>query len=144
MKGMKFIILFAFSLILASCENETATRVEGTKFSLELNNDWKHITGQGFDTFVGRFSDGVEEIIYDYGYFAGVNLDAVQQTPETTYYEETIIDGAHAKIVKKNKEGVQILTLYIWKDDGDKGKVWIVNPSQDEFFISVFRSFRFL
>ena len=144
----KFLIpLIALVVFQTSCDkddNQEDVRIEGSHFSLQLTNDWEHIQGQGFDSYVGTFTNGIEAISYDYGHFAAVNLDAIHQTAEMSYYEETFIDGAPAKIIKMNVEGISRLTLFIEKDDSDSGMLWIDDPGSDQYYIAVFKTFQFL
>ena len=137
-------LLVIISLLGAGCEKTITMRIQGSVFSLELWSNWKFIEGQGFDTHVGVFTDGVNDIHFDYGYFAGVNLNAIQPDSNYLYYEETVIDGAPAKIFKINKEGKSYLNLYIQKVESDSAKLWIEDPDDDERYIAIFKSFRFL
>ena len=133
-----FLSLAVVISIVSACEKIESTRVECNFFSLALGSDWEFITLQGYDTYVGKFTNGHEEIEIDFGHFAGVNPDAIQQTNEMTYYEEVIIDGAPAKIVEVNKNGVTTLILYIHKDEGNSGKAinWMMEKISDDSIVN--------
>jgi hypothetical protein len=133
-------------VFLTGCDKVEPLTISSDFFSLDLWSDWKFQRGQGIDSYVGIFTDGDEEIRVDYGYFALNHMDNILATPETVYFEETIIDGHPAKIVKRmGSDGGSTLSLYILPAGSVEGAVvYIWNSTDDAKYIAIFRTFRFL
>lgn len=141
-----FYTLILCVLLVTGCDKVEPLTISNEIFSLDLWSDWKFQQRQGYDTYVGVFTNGDEEIRIDCGYFALDNLDNIKVTPETTYFEETIIDDQPAKIVKRTgSDGGSTLYLYILPVGSVEGAVVFVrNPTDDAKYIAIFRSLRFL
>jgi len=148
MKALRCICLgstIIISFLISGCNSNEPAIISNQKISLQLWSNWKFTELQGIDSYVGVFSDGNEEISFDYGIFAFGNLSSIEQTEETIYYEETIINGVPAKITKENREDGISLNLYVDKGD-EVNLVWlyVYNPSDDQKFITIFKSLQFL
>lgn len=137
--------MLLIGLMLIGCDKVEPLTISNDAFSLDLWTDWKYQRGQGIDSYVGSFTNGDEEIRFDVGYFAFSDVASIQPTPETTYFEETIIDSMPAKILKKNDSDGAVLILYIGNDTlMAPTKLYVRNPVNDERYITIFKSFRSL
>ncbi len=137
--------LMVVGLFIAGCDKVEPLTISNDAFSLDLWTDWKYQRGQGIDSYVGSFTNGDEEICFDVGYFSFSDVASIQPTPETTYFEETIIDSMPAKILKKNDSDGAALILYISNDTlMAPTKLYVRNPVNDERYITIFKSFRSL
>lgn len=130
---------------MAGCDNVEPITISNDVFSLELWTDWKYQRGQGYDSYVGSFTNGSEEIKFDVGDYAFTSVAQVQQTPETLYFEELIIDSMSAKIVLEPNPKGTILILYIDNALSSlRTKAYIFNPDDAQKYFDVFKSFQFL
>lgn len=140
-----FSYILLIGLVILGCDKVEPLQISNDVFSLELWSDWKYQQGQGYDSYVGIFTNGHEEIKFDVGDYAFSSVAQIQQTTETLYFEETIIDNRPAKIVKEPNANGTILILYIDNDlNSLRTKVYIFNPGDDQKYIDVFKSFKFL
>jgi hypothetical protein len=147
MKAIYFpiIVLLAFTLACQDSIRLEPLTLSTKDFSLDLTNAWWIEPGQGIDTYVGIFTDGHQEIRYDYGYFAFHSVDLIVPDSATLYFEETLIDGFPAKLLHESSEFGTTLFLYIETPQvDDKAKLWIHNPEDLDEAITSFKSFRFL
>lgn len=137
--------ILLFILVFIGCDKVEPLKISNEVFSLELWSDWKYQQGQGYDSYVGTFTNGDEEIRFDVGDYAFSSVAQIQQTPETLYFEELIIDSLAAKIVMEPHPNGTILILYIDNDlNSLRTKAYIFNPGDDQKYIDVFKSFKFL
>jgi hypothetical protein len=134
------------AILLSSCENVEPMTISNQCFSLDLWSDWKFEEEQGIDSYVGVYTNGDDEIKVDCGgYFALNSLDNILETPETTYFEETIIDGQPAKIRKiEPADQSSSLSLYILLEGNTAGsRLTVTNSSDDAKYIAIFRTLKF-
>lgn len=136
---------FCTTLLIAGCEKIEPLTISNKEFSLDLWSDWELKEEQGIDTYVGYYTNGHEKIGFDYGTFVGGNFNAVMGDPGILYFEETTIDGFPAKIVKSEYDEESMLELLIDLGDGFKRVVvYVLNSQNDEKYIAIFKTFRFL
>lgn len=136
--------IFAW-LLFVSCEKSEPITISNEEFSLDLWSGWTFQTRIGYDSYVGLFTNGYQEIEIDYGMYGFQNIYAIQETAETVYFEETTVDGFPAKIRKNNSSEGTILSFYIDKGNGyDMCILRVRNSENDERYIAIFKTFHFL
>lgn len=122
-------------------------RIKAKTFEINTPNGWELIEDQGYDTYVGRIKNNSFTIFFDQGYLSFGNLDNIQETNETLYFQRLEIDGASA-IIHKEKLASDpsyntVLTVYI--DSGEKqNRLYVLDSENDEFFIELFKTHKFL
>ncbi|RFS15007.1 hypothetical protein [Emticicia sp. C21] len=116
--------------------------IESRTFSLRFpTQDWKLVNQQGTDSYVGYFERGADKIYFDYGWYNGtINKDS---NPKPLYYEETKIDGHKALIAKQPDGNDILLRAIIYQDSMTSTALSILNPSNEQEIISIFKTHRF-
>ena len=148
MKSLSFVLrspLLVLLLLFTACNNVEPEVISNGIISLQLWSDWKYKSYQGIDSIEGVFKDENEEINFSYGFFGSNDLSSIVPTPETLYYEETMIDGRQAKITKTDIGGVIYLFLNVSDNIGDdRVQLSVLDPDNDQKFITIFKSLLFL
>ena len=146
-------ILFLFLILLAAACNKPVEPkdpdwdklflIEAESFTLRFpTQDWKLVTLQGTDSYVGYFERGNDKIYFDHGWYNGeINKNS---NPKPLYYEETKIDGNKAVIAKQQEDnGVLLRVIIYYKDKRTSTSLSIVNPTNEQEIIRIFRTHRF-
>ena len=143
---MKAFTLFLIILVFVSCnkDEENVPTYTNDKFELTAASDWTLVNGQGIDTYVGYYQKEDYKIEFDFGNLAYGNIDSIKNTPDLLLFEELLIDGNTAKIVKENRTDGTRLSVYIDKGDGvNKNRLYTFNTSNDQLFIDIVKSHKF-
>ena len=110
----RIVASFALLILLQTgCEdkNPRAIKLLDLKtFRVETPDNWKDIPGVGYDSQVGRLTNGKDVIEYDYGWTA---YSLRNETSATHLRTITTIDGRPALIVRPKKTGKGIIGLYV-------------------------------
>lgn len=116
--------------------------IESRSFSLHFpTQDWKLVNLQGTDSYVGYFERGADRIYFDHGWYNGdINKD---NNPKPLYYEETTIDGHRAVIAKEKQDNGVLLRAIIYQDSMTSTALSILNPSNEQEIIRIFKTHRF-
>ncbi len=131
--------------LVISCEKIEPEIISNGGFSLQLFSDWKYKALQGIDSYEGVFTNCHEEITYSGLLFGFDDLSSIVQTPETLYFEDAIIDGEPAKIIKRKYGAEEYLFLEMdAKDKSVRIQLSVTNPDDDQKFITIFKSLRFI
>ena len=126
-------------LLQTGCKDETLPAVhllDLKTFRVETPDTWIAIPGQGYDSQVGRLTNGIDVLEYDYGWAA---YPLRSETSATHLRTVTTIDGHSALIVRPKKTGKGIIGLYI-----DNRMNLIGHDIRDEqTIIRIFQSIKF-
>ena len=144
------LISFFFLLTLVACNKSVDPQAEAHPFLYENKSfslrfptqDWKLVPLQGTDSYVGYYENGMDKIYFDYGWYSG-NIDK-NKTPKPLSYEETTIDGCKAVIAKEQDEaGVLLRAIIYHKDKMNSTGLSILNPSNEQKIIRIFKTHQF-
>lgn len=98
---------------LAGCRDnspELAKTLDFRTFRLTVPETWKSIPTAGYDSQVGRLTNGQDELRFDYGWYS---YDLRNETATTHTRTATTIGGYPALIVRPLKKGRGLLGLYV-------------------------------
>ncbi|RIJ49945.1 hypothetical protein D1614_04170 [Maribellus luteus] len=143
---MKAFTLLLIILVFVACnkDKENVPTYTNDKFELTAAADWTLVNEQGIDTYVGYYQKEDYKIEFDFGYLAYGNIDSIKNTPDLLLFEELLIDGNKAKIVKENRPDGTRLSAYIDKgDEVNKNRLYTFNTSNDQLFIDIVKSHKF-
>lgn len=117
--------------------------IEAQSFTLRFpTNDWKLVNQQGTDSYVGYFEKGGDKIYFDHGWYnSDINKNA---NPKPLYYEEAKIDGNKAVFAKQQEDnGILLRAIIYHPDKRTSTGFYILNPTNDQEIIRVFKTHRF-
>jgi hypothetical protein len=145
-------IAFLFLLLLVACNKSVEPRdpewdkmfpIENLSFSLRFpTQDWKFVPQLGTDSYVGYFERGTDKIYFDHGWYNG-DIDK-NKSPKPLYYEETKINGSRAIIAKEQEDnGILLRAIVYHEDKRNSTSLAILNPSNDQEIIRIFRTHQF-
>lgn len=143
-------MLFFIGLLLTNCSKDDEKHTQTIKartFTIDTPDGWTLIEDQGIDTYIGRITDESTTIYFDQGYLSFGDLESVQENDETIYFTRTNINGVPAIIHKENRpqETSTNTRLSVYLDNGEKqNRLYVLDSDNDEFFISIFKTHRFL
>lgn len=142
---MKRIVAFFSLLILlqTGCEqNELpATKLLDLKtFRVEVPDTWKDVPGVGYDSQVGRLTNGSDVLAYDYG---GYSYRLQNETSATHWRTVTAIDGRPALIVRPKKTGQGVIGLFVEVDNLHRLSLTGRDIRDEATVIRLFESVRF-
>ncbi|QJB42058.1 hypothetical protein HF324_31125 [Chitinophaga oryzae] len=93
---MKYIICYLFICLLFACKtagNQDWKSADFGPFKLKAPPEWKKMKLQGFDSYVGGLTNGIDTLTFDYGWYSPeVDLDSAG------IYREDTINGLVALI----------------------------------------------
>ncbi len=149
---MKNIIpMFVFiSLLFTNCSKDDEKHphtIEARTFTINTPYGWTLIEDQGIDTYIGRITNEITTIYFDQGYLSFGDLENIQENDQTIYFTRTNINGVPAIIHKENRpqESSVNTRLSVYLGNGEKkNRLYVLDSDDDEFFISIFKSHRFL
>jgi len=142
---MKKVIAYFSLLILlqTGCRDDApqATKLLDLKaFRIEAPETWKAMADQGYDSQVGRLTNGSDVLAYDYGWYS---YTLRNETSATHLRTVTTIDGRSALIVRPKKTGQGLIGLYV-EVDGQNRLILTGRDTRDEStVIRMFESVRF-
>ena len=130
-------------LVQTGCEDNASqlTQMLDLKtFRVETPDAWKAIPGQGFDSQVGRLTNGSDVLTYDYGWYS---YRLQKETSATHLRTVTTIDGRSALIVRPKKAGEGIIGLYVEVDNQNRLSLTGRDIRDEATIIRIFESVRF-
>lgn len=146
MKTMKTFKMLLIILAFVACDkNDDQEPVYvNNYFELTAATDWRLVNETGIDTYIGYYQKDDYKIEFDCGDLSFGDFNEIMNSPELPYYEELIINGINAKIVKEDRvDGIR-LSAYIDKGDNEhKNRLYTFNNSDDQLFINIIKSHRF-
>lgn len=142
---MKRIIAFLTLLILlqTGCRQNDPPAIkllDLKAFRVEVPADWIPIADQGYDSQVGRLTNGKEVLKYDYGWYAYTLRD---ETSATHLRTVTTIDGRPALLVRPKKTGQGVVGLYIEVNDYNRLSLIGHDVRDEATVIRLFQSVKF-
>lgn len=130
-------------LVQTGCEDNASppTRMLDLKtFRVETPDTWKAIPGQGYDSQVGRLTNGSDVLEYDYGWYSY----RLQKETSATHLRTVItIDGRSALIVRPKKTGKGVIGLYVEVNDQNRLSMTGRDIRDEATIIRIFESVRF-
>lgn len=138
------------SLLLTNCSKENtklSQTIEAKTFTLNTPHGWKLIPEQGIDTYIGRITDERSTIYFDQGYLSFGGLENVEEHDLTVFFIKTTINGVPAIIHKENRadDSSARTRLSVYLDNGEKQNIlYVLDSDNDGFFVSIFKTHRFL
>jgi hypothetical protein len=142
--GMKQIIAYFSLFILQTGCRDNA--VQGTKlldlkaFRIEAPETWKAIADQGYDSQVGRLTNGSDVLTYEYGWYS---YTLRNETSATHLRTVTTIDGRSALIVRPKKTGQGLIGLHVEVDGQNRLSLTGRDIRDESTVIRMFESVRF-
>src|SRR5690606_3133707 len=98
-------------------------------------------------TYVGRITNESTTIYFDQGDLSFGGLENVQENEETVYFTRITINGVPAIIHKENTphDPSANTRLSVSLDNGEKrNRLYVLDSDDDDFFIRIFKTHRFL
>lgn len=151
---VRLCFLVFLPILLLSCSADDSTSpdleltnlVEAKTFQVFTPTGWELIEEQGIDTYVGRIQNDELTIFFDQGFLSFGNLDRVEETDETIFFQRLEINGVPAIIHKEGRaEGYFETILSVYLDDGEKqNRLYVLDSGNDHFFIELFKTHKFL
>jgi len=149
MKGIIPLLVF-ISLLFSNCsknDEKHPQTIKARTFTINTPYGWILIEDQGFDTYIGRITDESTTVYFDQGDLSFGGLENVEENDETIYFTRTTINGVPAIIHKENRphEASINTRLSVYLDNGEKrNRLYVLDSDNDEFFISIFKTHKFL
>lgn len=151
----KFIpVLMLVCVLFSNCSSDDqnnssklSKRVGAKNFTLNTPKDWKLTEDQGYDTYIGRITNGDKTIFFDQGSLSFGNLGNIKKTEETIYFKRLKIHGVPAIIQKeKRPDNSSVNTrLTVYLDNGTKqNRLYALDSKNDDLFIKIFKTHQFL
>ena len=156
LKNIFFSSMLLCLVALSSCATDENTEqrfllenpktLEFQNFSIDVPQDWNGFIQQGIDTYVGGFTNKIDTLYFDFGYFSFGSIDNIQETAETISFEVLKIDGVDAKIVieKREQEPEIRYSLYVDKRDQiNLNRIYSYGFDDEDLIKAIFLSHRF-
>jgi hypothetical protein len=109
-------------------------------FRLEAPETWKAIADQGYDSQVGRLTNGSDVLTYEYGWYS---YTLRNETSATHLRTVTTIDGRSALIVRPKKTGQGLIGLHVEVDGQNRLSLTGRDIRDESTVIRMFESVRF-
>ena len=109
-------------------------------FQVSTPGGWWSIDDVGFDSQVGRLTDGTTTLSYDYGWYS---YRFNQETAATHERMQTTVDGRPALLVRPRQKGRGIIGVYIQKDTSDRLTIFGRDVRDEETILKILQSVRF-
>ena len=109
-------------------------------FRLDAPETWKAIADQGYDSQVGRLTNGSDVLTYEYGWYS---YTLRNETSATHLRTVTTIDGRSALIVRPKKTGQGLIGLYLEVDSQNRLSLTGRDIRDESTVIRMFESVRF-
>lgn len=144
---LKHHFLILILILFLSCKKDNPITYQepvNNAFSLDLPYGWYLENGHGMDSYVGSYHNATTTIMFDYGrYSSGFDIKNHNKS-SILYYEEVLIDGCNAQIVKEDRPDGIRLSAFIGKMDSLNG-TWLCTlaPKNDEAIIKIYKSHKF-
>lgn len=133
--------MFLLSLLLFSCKKEKLIKtLDFEQFTVNVPDNWKSFTKQGYDSKTGEISNGRDKLNYDYGWYS---YNFKNETTATHTRMATIIDGKNALIVKPKEKGKGVIGVFIQVDDHYKLSIAGKDIKNEATVLKIFQSVRF-
>ncbi len=114
---MRKSIILSFFLITVtfSCNDafDESKLIDFDFFAIEVPSNWEKFTLVGYDSKVGGITDGMDSLIYDFGWYS---YDLSNQSADTHLRTVTSIDGYNALIVQPLIKGEGLIGVTIQID----------------------------
>ena len=145
-------VIISILLFLSCSPDEEPTfeltqKIQAETFEVHTPEGWELIEDQGIDTYIGKIKNDELIIFFDQGHLSFGSLDNIQKTNETIYFIRTVIHEVPAIIHKeKRAEDPSFDTrLSVYLDTGEKqNRLYVLDSDNDELFIEIFKTHRFL
>ncbi len=136
---------FILLLVFASCtdtDSKNWRTVDLKAFKVDLPPHWKFIPQQGFDSYVGVFSDGQDSLFFDYGWYSPV---VGEEDPLKHKLAIDTVNGLIASIVIPIVEGDGEIAMHItkFKDEQDRFFIGGSNLKTTTDILRLFKSITF-
>ena len=146
------VIVLAISLLSCSSDEDASKwelpqKIEAKTFEIQTPGGWELIEDQGIDTYIGRIKNDELTIFFDQGHLSFGSLDNIEETNETIYFKQTIINGVPAIIHKEERAGDPSFDtrLSVYLDNGEmQNRLYVLDSDNDDLFIEIFKTHRFL
>lgn len=109
-------------------------------FRVEVPDDWRDVPGQGYDSQVGRLTNGSAVLSYDYGWYS---YRLQNETSATHLRTITTINGRPALIVRPKKTGQGVIGLFVEVDDLNRLSLTGHDIRDEATVIRLFESVKF-
>ena len=135
-------LLFLCCLLLISCQKDELEykTLSFEKFLVDVPVNWESFSNQGYDPEMGMLSDGDDEVVFNYGWFA---YDLNNETATTHIRTTTTIAGKPALIVQPKEKGKGLTGIYITVDDQNKLTLYAQDITNESAVLKIFNSVRF-
>lgn len=135
------LISLLFFLLISCQKDELENKILNLeKFQVAVPANWNSFSDQGYDSEVGMLSDGKDELVFDYGWFAyNFNYETAATHTRTT----TTIAGKPALIVQPKEKGKGLTGIYIMVDDQNKLTLYGQDITNESVVLKIFNSVRF-
>ncbi len=142
MKVTGLILCIINLLSLGSChrENGGVKELDLETFQVTVPGRWRHEKQQGFDSQVGKLTNGKDLLNYDYGWYA---YRFTKETSDTHDRQNIEIDGKPALLVKPLKSGNGVMGVYIQVDQVNRLAIYGNNITDEPTAKAIFQSVRF-
>lgn len=136
--------LFALLLfVLTGCRDESPNltkTLDVKSFRLKVPENWQSIPQQGYDSQVGRITNGRDALTYDFG---GYSYNLRNETSATHTRTNTTIGGYPALIVRPRQTGKGVIGLYV--EVGTMNRLVLTGRdiSDEETVLRIFESVTF-
>jgi hypothetical protein len=139
-----FLLLFAFALTtLTGCVEDTDVDLRTAdfkKFTLVMPASWQQFSLQGFDSQVGGITNGVDTLLYDYGWYS---YRFQNETTATHTRTEITIAEKTALLVKPIQPGKGLIGIYAKVDDMNKFNLYGENIDDEAMAVRIMLSVKF-
>jgi len=140
---MKVVLLFGIVLFVWSCSTrpDPPQKLDFRSFSLLAPTNWKKITLEGIDSYVGGLTNGKDSLIFDFGRYSAEITD--EEKGNHLYAGDTV-NGLYAIIPIPKNAGSGRIAIYFPKVRGeDKFNLMGWNIASTDSVLQIFKSIRF-
>ena len=139
---MKILVIITFSiLIVISCKTVIEKNVYFGDFEITLPEDWTKVRSKGIDSYVGKITNGIDTLTFDYGWYSG---DFSHENRDKQLFAYDTINGKIALLTKPKSKGNGTTGIFIEKAY-DKNKFILKgkNIMNEELALNIFKSIKF-
>jgi len=138
MKNRLALIFFIFLLLLSCKKNELENKtLDLGQIRVQVPINWESFSRQGYDSAVGVITNGKDELLYDYGWYA---YDLKKETSATYIRTTTIISNKPALIVQPKERGQGLIGVYIEADSLNKLTIYGQDIQDESTVLKIFAS----
>jgi len=134
-------LLIVSQLLIGCAEKNTPGTIDFGPFTIYAPAGWHEVSLQGIDSYVGRLTNEVDTLTFDYGWYS---YDLGREDPFTHLFALDTINGKIATVIKPKITGQGTIGIYIVDAYKNNRFNLIGSNIQDEQTIwKIFKSIQF-